>query len=280
MFTSNRNGFRPPKHPAPCLQLFVTDDVDDSADAGRNLEEVGYLNVGTALHPVGADGRAGDVQQHGVAGAADGHRVGAVGDAAGRDDLAPMLSAFRLGGARPNAFHFQTQLVGRQRRGRGVLQPEQQRLRDLLQVPAAGGERRRLRDGPGVAEGPAEPAAARGAARQRPAGLHPRRVLAFGDRVIDPLHPPARRPGQPVGPRGQGVAGRRQVHPPQRRAEQPPADVLLARPGQPPVHLQPADRRRHLPHQRRQAGGRAGADAADQERPELQRAVAARGGAV
>src|SRR5262249_7618864 len=46
MFTSSRNGFRPPKHPSPCLQLFVMDDE------GSNVDQVGYLNIGMALHPV------------------------------------------------------------------------------------------------------------------------------------------------------------------------------------------------------------------------------------
>src|SRR5262249_23912856 len=35
----------PPKHPSPCLQLFVMDDD------GKNVEQIGYLNIGMALHP-------------------------------------------------------------------------------------------------------------------------------------------------------------------------------------------------------------------------------------
>src|SRR5262249_8151518 len=46
VFTSNRNAFVPPKHPSPCLQLFVMDDD------GNNVECIGHLNVGMALHPV------------------------------------------------------------------------------------------------------------------------------------------------------------------------------------------------------------------------------------
>src|SRR5262249_48833817 len=48
-FTSNRNAFRPP---APStggqlnLQLFVMDDD------GENVEQIGYLNLGSALHPI------------------------------------------------------------------------------------------------------------------------------------------------------------------------------------------------------------------------------------
>src|SRR5262249_43410983 len=48
MFTSSRNGFVPPRFftQPPSLQLFVMDDD------GRNVECVGHLNVGCALHPV------------------------------------------------------------------------------------------------------------------------------------------------------------------------------------------------------------------------------------
>ena len=52
VFTSNRNGFIPPKHPSPTLQLFVMDDD------GNNVEMIGHLNIGMALHPVALrDGR-------------------------------------------------------------------------------------------------------------------------------------------------------------------------------------------------------------------------------
>src|SRR5262249_17207692 len=46
IFTSNRNAFKPPRHPSPCLQLFVMDDD------GKNVEMIGHLNIGMALHPV------------------------------------------------------------------------------------------------------------------------------------------------------------------------------------------------------------------------------------
>ena len=45
VFISNRNAFRPPKHPSPTLQLFVMDDD------GGNVECIGHLNLGMALHP-------------------------------------------------------------------------------------------------------------------------------------------------------------------------------------------------------------------------------------
>lgn len=48
MFVSNRNGFIPPRSYAevPVLQLFVMDDD------GSNVELIGHLNIGGALHPV------------------------------------------------------------------------------------------------------------------------------------------------------------------------------------------------------------------------------------
>jgi hypothetical protein len=53
MFTSNRNGFEPTKTYTPTvLQLFVMDDD------GGNVEEIGFLNINTALHPtILKDGR-------------------------------------------------------------------------------------------------------------------------------------------------------------------------------------------------------------------------------
>jgi hypothetical protein len=53
MFTSNRNGFQPTKGYTPTtLQLFVMDDD------GGNVEQVGHLNINSALHPtILKDGR-------------------------------------------------------------------------------------------------------------------------------------------------------------------------------------------------------------------------------
>jgi Hydrazine synthase alpha subunit middle domain len=62
MFTSNRNGFDPTKGYTPTtLQLFVMDDPSDGRPdeaAEKNLDQVGYLNINSALHPtILADGR-------------------------------------------------------------------------------------------------------------------------------------------------------------------------------------------------------------------------------
>jgi len=103
VFTSNRNAFRPPRHPSPCLQLFVMDDD------GGNVEQIGYLNIGMALHPVVlADGRIvfSSLESQGVRsnilwGLWSIHPDGT--------NWGPVISAFDPVGA-ANAFHFQTQL--------------------------------------------------------------------------------------------------------------------------------------------------------------------------
>jgi hypothetical protein len=103
VFTSNRDAFRPPKHNGPTLQLFVMDDD------GGNVECIGHLNIGMALHPVVLkDGRIifSSMESQALRSSIlwglwsinpDGTKWG------------PVISAFDTGGA-PNAFHFQTQL--------------------------------------------------------------------------------------------------------------------------------------------------------------------------
>ena len=103
VFTSNRNAFRPPKRLTQTLQLFVMDDD------GSNVECVGHLNLGTALHPVVLmDGRVifSSLESQGLRtstlwGLWSIHPDGS--------NWGPVLSAF-LPGESPNAFHFQTQL--------------------------------------------------------------------------------------------------------------------------------------------------------------------------
>jgi hypothetical protein len=104
VFVSNRNAFRPPKHPSPCLQLFVMDDD------GGNVEQIGYLNIGMALHPVVlTDGRIifSSLESQGLRssilwGLWSIHPDGSSWE--------PVISAFLPGEGAPNAFHFQTQL--------------------------------------------------------------------------------------------------------------------------------------------------------------------------
>ena len=103
VFTSNRNAFRPPKRLTQTMQLFVMDDD------GSNVECIGHLNLGTALHPVVLmDGRVifSSLESQGLRtstlwGLWSIHPDGS--------NWGPVLSAF-LPGESPNAFHFQTQL--------------------------------------------------------------------------------------------------------------------------------------------------------------------------
>jgi Hydrazine synthase alpha subunit middle domain len=104
VFTSNRNAFRPPKgYPRIALQLFVMDDD------GRNIEQIGHLNIAGALHPVVlTDGSIlfSSLENQGLRGDIlwGIWRINPDGT-----DWGPVVSAFDPGGA-PNAFHFQTQL--------------------------------------------------------------------------------------------------------------------------------------------------------------------------
>ena len=103
MFVSNRNAFRPPKRLPHTMQLFVMDDE------GTNVECIGHLNLGMALHPtVLMDGRVmfSSLESQGLRASIlwglwsihpDGTQWG------------PLASAF-LPGPNPTAFHFQTQL--------------------------------------------------------------------------------------------------------------------------------------------------------------------------
>lgn len=105
IFTSNRNAFKPPRHPSPTLQLFVMDDD------GKNVEMIGHLNIGMALHPVVLkDGRVifSSLESQGLRSSIlwglwtihpDGTNWG------------PVLSALLPGEGAPNAFHFQAQIA-------------------------------------------------------------------------------------------------------------------------------------------------------------------------
>jgi hypothetical protein len=103
VFTSNRDGFRPPKHNGPTLQLFVMDDD------GSNVECIGHLNIGMALHPVVLkDGRILFSTMESQA-LRSGILWGLWSINPDGTGWGPVISAFDTGGA-PNAFHFQTQI--------------------------------------------------------------------------------------------------------------------------------------------------------------------------
>jgi hypothetical protein len=104
MFTSNRNAHVPPRgYPRYTLQLFLMDDD------GANVEQVGYINIACALHPVILrDGRVlfSTLESQGM------HNSILWGIWSIHPDgtnWAPVISAFENGGA-PSGYHFQTQL--------------------------------------------------------------------------------------------------------------------------------------------------------------------------
>lgn len=103
VFTSNRNAFRAPKRLPHTLQLFVMDED------GKNVDCIGHLNLGCALHPVVLkDGRImfSSLESQGLRistlwGLWTIHPDGT--------NWGPMVSAFMTGDS-PAAYHFQTQL--------------------------------------------------------------------------------------------------------------------------------------------------------------------------
>jgi hypothetical protein len=104
MFTSNRNAHVPPRgYPPYTLQLFLMDDD------GTNVEQVGFINIACALHPVILrDGRVlfSTLESQGI------HNSIMWGIWSIHPDgtnWAPVISAFENGGA-PSGYHFQTQL--------------------------------------------------------------------------------------------------------------------------------------------------------------------------
>jgi hypothetical protein len=113
-FTSNRDGFRPPRgYPAVTLQLFVMDDLDGDVDPEDpfpgNIEKIGHLNLAGALHPVVlTDGRLmfSSLESQGIRSDISWGIWTIRPDGTG---WAPLVSAFDPGGA-ANGFHFQTQL--------------------------------------------------------------------------------------------------------------------------------------------------------------------------
>ena len=104
MFTSNRNAFKPPKRLPHMMQLFVMDDD------GANVECVGHLNLGGALHPtVLKDGRVmfSSLESQGLR-----HSIlwGLWTIHPDGTNWGPLVSAF-MPGPNPTAYHFQTQLT-------------------------------------------------------------------------------------------------------------------------------------------------------------------------
>lgn len=100
-FTSNRNGFEPPKgYTAPTLQLFVMDED------GQNVTPIGPMTISSALHPtILQDGRL-LFSSHEDQALRDRRLWGIWSIWPDGRQWAPVISAFRG----PQAFHFMTQL--------------------------------------------------------------------------------------------------------------------------------------------------------------------------
>ncbi len=105
VFVSNRNGFRPPKFGRPTLQLFVMDED------GGNLQQIGFLNISQALHPVVlVDGRImfSSFENQGLR-SSDSWGLWSIHPDG--TNWGPLMSAFEFAGiGANNSFHFQTQL--------------------------------------------------------------------------------------------------------------------------------------------------------------------------
>ncbi len=99
-FTSNRNGFVPPKgYTNPTLQLFVMDED------GRNVTPIAPMSIGSALHPVLLqDGRIA-FSSFESQGLRDHRMLGLWAIAPDGRNWAPLVSSFHRG----QAFHFMTQ---------------------------------------------------------------------------------------------------------------------------------------------------------------------------
>ena len=100
-FTSNRNGYTPPKgYTNPTLQLFVMDED------GENVTFIAPLNIGSALHPTPLqDGRL-MFSSYESQGLRDQRMWGIWAIHPDGQNWGPIVSAFRSG----QAFHFMTQL--------------------------------------------------------------------------------------------------------------------------------------------------------------------------
>ncbi len=100
-FTSNRNGFEPPKgYTSPTLQLFVMDED------GSNVTPIAPMGISSALHPtILRDGRL-MYSSHESQGLRDRRNWGIWFISPDGRDWGPLVSAFR----EAQAFHFMTQL--------------------------------------------------------------------------------------------------------------------------------------------------------------------------
>ncbi len=271
VFTSNRNAFKPPKRLPHTLQLFVMDDD------GRNVECIGHLNLGMALHPtVLKDGRIifSSLESQGLRtstlwGLWSIHPDGT--------NWGPILSAF-LPGESPSAYHFQTQLSDGSIVAEEYYNQTSSGFGGFVKLPPPGPSAG-VPFGPGYRDDPRNPPLAGGFREDGRARTRRLPFSADRHRVAHAVRPHRRRPRRLRRAGPEPRASRRQGDASLRRAGQPSPGRLVARAGQRRLHRScPGRRRRPLPHQGRQADRRARPDAVDQERPAVQRAVAPRPG--
>ena len=141
IFTSNRNGFKPPKR-LPHTPATVRH--------GRRRQQRRVHRPPEPRHgaaPGRPEGRPGHVQLAGIAGAAQLILWGIWTHPPRRHQLGPARQRVPAG-RQPERLPLPDAALRRHDRRRGVLQPEQQRLRRLLQVPAAAAGRLRRRSAP------------------------------------------------------------------------------------------------------------------------------------
>ena len=240
MFTSNRNGFQPTKGYTPTtLAALRHGRRRQQRRADRPSEH--------QQRPASDDpqGWPGHVHQLRIAGLRD-LRLWAIWTIhPDGTNWGPLVSAFGPSG--DTAYHFMTQLSDGQHRRRGVLQPEQPRLRHLLQARRP---RRRTASPSSVPPPPSDP---------RNLGYNGTNYIRIpftphGLEWLTPFCTAFDAPARLVRSEESRVAARGQGDASLRRSGQSSADGLVAGAGQQQQRAQEAGhRQRHLSHQGRQS---------------------------
>ena len=250
IFTSNRNAFKPPKRLPHTLQLFVMDDSPDG-QGERNVECIGHLNLGSALHPVVLmDGRVmfSSLESQGLRGSTlwglwsihpDGTNWG------------PLASAFQTG-ASPSAWHFQTQLADGSIVAEEYYNQTSSGFGGYVKFPVkapAGAPG----FGPGYSADPRNPPLRHGRFDDGRARLRRLPFSPYGVEALTTFARTERRPAGLLRAWTEEFAARRPGDASLRGSGQPSADRLVARPGQWRLHrASPRGQRRAVPHQGRQ----------------------------